>query len=107
MLYKFKSKATGDLIMLEPQGRQLLSIIGKEPTAQGILLVADMPAAMAALQAAVLAQETALAQAADQAHARGEDPQRPEDVRLRQRAAPFIDMMRRCMKEEHDLVWGV
>ncbi|MEY3765650.1 MAG: hypothetical protein RLZ03_609, partial [Pseudomonadota bacterium] len=29
MLYKFKSKATGDLIMLEPHGRQILSLIGK------------------------------------------------------------------------------
>ena len=37
MLYKFKSKATGDLIMLEPNGRQVLRLIGKEPTAQGII----------------------------------------------------------------------
>lgn len=29
MLYKFKSRATADLIMLEPQGRQIVTIIGK------------------------------------------------------------------------------
>ena len=35
MLYKFKSKATGDLIMLEPNGAQLLDIVGKDARAQG------------------------------------------------------------------------
>ncbi len=107
MLYKFKSKATGDLIMLEPQGRQILTLIGKEPSPRGILQVADMPAAIAALQAAVQAQEAQQAQVVQQAQAKGEDPERPEGITLRQRAAPFIEMMRRCLKEEQDLVWGV
>ena len=31
MLYKFKSKSTADLIMLEPNGRRVLEIIGKTP----------------------------------------------------------------------------
>lgn len=31
MLYKFKSRATADLIMLEPQGRQIVTIIGMTP----------------------------------------------------------------------------
>ena len=30
MLYKFKSRATADLILLEPQARRLLHIIGKD-----------------------------------------------------------------------------
>ena len=38
MLYKFKSKAAGDLIMLEPNGRRVLQIIGKEPGPKGIVL---------------------------------------------------------------------
>jgi len=37
MLYKFKSKATGDLILLEPQGRQFLSLIGKPVEPKGII----------------------------------------------------------------------
>ena len=40
MLYKFKSKAAGDLIMLEPNGRRVLQIIGKDPQPQGIILPA-------------------------------------------------------------------
>jgi len=55
MLYKFKSKATGDLILLEPQGKQILRIIGKDPGAQGIILPNEMLAAIDALQAAYAA----------------------------------------------------
>ena len=48
MLFKFKSKATGDLIMLEPNGRHVLQIIGKDPSVTGIILPVQMPAALAA-----------------------------------------------------------
>ena len=41
MLYKFKSKATGDVIMLGANGDQVMRIIRKEPAAQGIIAVAD------------------------------------------------------------------
>ena len=34
-MYKFKSKVTGDLIMLAATGDQLLRVIGKEPAAAG------------------------------------------------------------------------
>ena len=108
MLYKFKSKATGDLIMLEPQGRQILGLIGKEPTPKGILLVQDMPAAIQALQSAVQAAEVRHANAVQEAVQHGEDPPNQEEaVTLRQRATPFLKMMQRCLSESHDIVWGV
>ena len=59
MLYKFKSKADGDLIMLEANGRKVLEIIGKAPGVQGIILVADMAAAVTALQAAIVLDDAA------------------------------------------------
>ena len=59
MLYKFKSKAAGDVIMLEQNASQVLRIIGREPQASGILEVAAMPAATAALEAAVAEEEQA------------------------------------------------
>ena len=49
MLYKFKSRAAADLILLEPQGRQILEIIGKTPGPTGIVTAAQIPAALAAL----------------------------------------------------------
>jgi hypothetical protein len=110
MLYKFKSQATGDLIMLEPNGRQILRIIGKDHTdslTQGILAPSDMPKAIAALQTAVSQEEALLKQREHEAMDKGETPERLEAISLRQRAAPFIDMLKQCLKEDKDLVWGV
>ena len=59
MLYKFKSKAAGDVIMMAPSGDEVLRVIGKSPAAKGIIEVASMPAAMAAIEQAVAADEAA------------------------------------------------
>ena len=103
MLYKFKSRSAPDLIMLEPHGRQILQIIGKTPGPTGIITAAQIPAAMAALQAAVAADE-ALTDAQEPTD--GEAGVRPGTVPLHQRAAPFLEMLRRSVAQEHDVVWG-
>ena len=51
-MYRFKSKADGDLIMMAPVGDQLLRIIGREPAAKGIIELAVLPQAIAALEEA-------------------------------------------------------
>jgi Domain of unknown function (DUF1840) len=107
MLYKFKSKAAGDLIMLEPNGRQVLQIIGKDPGPKGIIEPAQMGAAVQALEAAIAKDEAGQKQADAQASAKGEKPVRAEGISLRQRAVPFVDMLRRAEKEGEDIVWGV
>jgi cyclopropane-fatty-acyl-phospholipid synthase len=126
MLYKFKSKATGDLIMLEPQGRQILKIIGKEPGLQGIIEPHEMLAAIDALKAAVVQEEeqrqaAAQAQSAAQGHnaAQGQTGHPVSDtdaqhagggarvISLKQRVVPVIDMLRRAHAEGKDIVWGV
>lgn len=103
MLYKFKSRSAPDLIMLEPHGRQILQIIGKTPGPTGIITAAQIPAAMAALQAAVAADE-ALTDAQEPTD--DETVERPDTVRLHQRVAPFLEMLRRSVEQEHDVVWG-
>ncbi len=110
MLYKFKSKATGDLIMLEPNGRQILGLIGKDDDAhgqKGIVLPAEMPAAISALEQAIALDEAAIQQRLQDAQAAGETLSRTDLVSLRQRAVPFIDMMRRCHRADTAIVWGV
>ena len=57
MLYTFKSPATGNLIMLQPNGERVLEIIGKDSGAKGIILPEQMPAAIAALESAMLQEE--------------------------------------------------
>jgi cyclopropane-fatty-acyl-phospholipid synthase len=106
MLYKFKSKAAGDLIMLEPNGRRVLEIIGKDAGPKGIIQPQEMPGALAALDNAIAREEAEHQQVTDEAKAKGQVAP-PPDISLRQRAVPFIDMLKRCEKEGADIVWGV
>ena len=103
MLYTFKSPAAGNLIMLQPNGDRMLEIIGKEPGAQGIILPEQMPAAIAALENAMAQEEPT----ADAEQAGNNVPQKSDAVSLRQRAVPFIDMLKRCQKAGKEIVWGV
>jgi len=107
MLYKFKSKAAGDLIMLEPNGRRVLEIIGKDAGAQGIILPEEIPSAIASLEAAIAKEDAEHQAAIDEAKSRGEVPPKFDSIALRQRALPFIDMLRRCQQEGKEIVWGV
>jgi hypothetical protein len=107
MLYKFKSKAAGDLIMMGPNGDEVLRIIGKAPAPKGIVEPAAMPAAIAALQQAIEADDAARAQAEAEAQAEGRKLPPSEGITLRQRAWPMIEMMKRASAEKADIVWGV
>lgn len=111
MLFKFKSKAAGDLIMLEPNGRRVLQIIGKDASATGIILPAQMPAAIAALEQAVASEEAAIQAAKNGAkdadEAKGAAPTASDAVPLRQRALPFIELLKNCHRAGAELVWGV
>jgi hypothetical protein len=107
MLYKFKSKVTGDLIMLEPNGRQILKIVGKADQTKGILLPQEMDGSIAALEYAIAQDEAAWAQRRLEANAAGETLPRPDAITLRQRAVPFIDMLKQCRAAEKEVVWGV
>ena len=98
MLYRFKSKNMGDVVMLNANGRQILEIIGKPPTPQGIILPEQMPDAIKAIEAAIRLEE-----AGDDKDGEGV----PEGVGLHQRAKPFLDMLRWNIKEQQQVVWGV
>jgi len=109
-MYKFKSRAAGDLIMLEPNGRQILTILGRTDAAsqaQGILLPEHMPEAIQLLEAAISADEAHRAQLVQEAKDQGETPPHFEGISLRQRAVPFIEMIKRCQKADKEIVWGV
>jgi hypothetical protein len=111
MLYKFKSKATGDLIMLGPQGDHLLKLLGRSPAAQGIIEPEAMPQAWAVLEQAVNDEEAARRAGPDEtqeeAQAEDGDASATPLVGLRQRVWPFIDMLKRAHAEGQAVVWGV
>ena len=93
--------------MLEPNGRQILNLVGKENQTKGILLPQDIPAAIAALERAIAQDEAAPEQRRQAAQAAGETLPRADMVTLRQRAVPFIDMLKQCEKAGKEVVWGV
>ncbi|NVO05407.1 MAG: DUF1840 family protein, partial [Rhodoferax sp.] len=72
-----------------------------------ILLPEDMPEAIEKLQAAIQADEDHKAQLIKEAQEQGEAPPRFEGISLRQRAVPFIEMIKRSHKAEKEIVWGV
>ena len=109
-MFRFQSRATGDLIMLEPSGRQILQLLGRCDAAaqrQGIVLPEEMPAAIKALEAAIESEARQRAELTQQALDHNEAAPRFEGISLRQRALPFIDMLRRCHQAEREIVWGV
>lgn len=105
MIYKFKSQAAADVIMLKLNGDQMLAIIGKQPAAQGIITVAQIPAAIAALEAAVVTHEAAQSRRAEQPEM--EIEVEGDSVRLRDRVAPFVELLRSSAQAGKDVVWGV
>ncbi len=102
MIYKFKSKATGDLIMTQPVAERVLSLIGKPATPQGIIEVDQLPDAMSAPEAAVATEGPGAAGAA------GADDAGPkaDRVSLRQRVWPMVEMMKRALAARQPITWG-
>jgi hypothetical protein len=94
MLYKFKSKVTGDLIMLEPDAKRLLKIMGREDQVKGIFLADQLASAIVALESAVVLEEL-------------EGVQDLKQISLRQRSLPMLKMLKQCKDQSADVVWGV
>lgn len=101
MLYRFKSRAAADVIMVSPAAEQMLALLGKIPAAQGIVEVDALPAAIAALEsesAALIPAEAAAAEPAE-----GSD----DDVSLRQRLRPMRELLQAALAADMPVVWGV
>ena len=105
--YRFKSRDTGDVVMLHHTGKRVLQILGKDPDAPGIILVEQMPAAAQTLQRAIEQEEADQRRQREEAQAKGEPPPEFEVVSLRMRCAPLFEMMERCQKAGVEIVWGV
>lgn len=107
MLYKFRSKAGADVIMMGANGDQVLRLLGREPEAKGIVEVDRLAAAISALERAVAEDEAEFARLQLEAEQRGEPVPQRQGISLRQRAWPLLELMRRSLAERVDLVWGV
>lgn len=107
MIYRFQSKAAGDVVMLGPAAESVLNAMGIAPAAQGIIEPRAMSAAIGAVEAAIERSESlpSTERAADiEGPAPGADL---EPVSLRQRAWPLMEMMRQALLSDEPIVWGV
>ena len=108
MIYKFKSKAGGDVLMLGPNGDALMRTLGRAPAAKGIIEPAAMPAAVQAIEQAVAADDAARADARQGADASGAAAAGPADaISLRQRFWPMVDLLKRAHQAGEPVVWGI
>ncbi|WP_018412730.1 DUF1840 domain-containing protein [Methyloversatilis thermotolerans] len=104
MIVTFKSRATADTLMFGENAEQLLQAIGKPFEARGIITLEQLPAAIAALKAAVAAsRETERSVAED------DDEDRPPamlmPVSLAQRAAPLVEQLERSLQAGEPVIW--
>lgn len=106
MIYRFRTKNRADVIMLGAAGEQVLRLLGREPSARGIVTAAQLGGAISALEQAVAEDEAAFARRQAEAEEAGEPLPRREGVTLRQRAWPLLELMRASLADGHDMVWG-
>jgi hypothetical protein len=106
-MYCFKSKATGDVLMLQENGKRLLDILGKDAAAPGILLVEDMPSAIEAIGRAIEDEALEFERKKQEATEKGEYVPDPERLSLKTRLHPFLSMLSHCQREQAHVTWGV
>jgi hypothetical protein len=106
MTYRFKTRKMADVVMLGANGDHIMRLLGREPSAQGVIEPADMPAAIAALERAVLEDEAETKRRHEEAEQRGEAVPIAM-VSLRARVWPLVEMMRQCQRDGMPITWGV
>ncbi|MDR5759469.1 DUF1840 domain-containing protein [Caballeronia sp. LZ035] len=105
MLVTFHSKATPDVVMLKDLAGYLLGVIGKRIDVRGVIIHADVAAAIGRLEAA-LDEDARIAEEHGATHRVLSGRTTNHDAGLRQRAVPFIDMLRMANQQHADILWS-
>ncbi|MFA7553293.1 MAG: DUF1840 domain-containing protein [Spongiibacteraceae bacterium] len=107
MLITFKSTASANVVTFEETAQQMLSVIDNNlSTAEGIITVEQLPAAISKIKAKI-AQDKLTAQQQDSAEEEGEEVESEPNVSFSQRAFPFLALLESALEEELPVVWGV
>ncbi len=105
MLFEFRSRATGTVTMTHQSGKEILSIIGKSADPTGIITVAQIPAAIAALKQAAANEKEPPPQ--DERQDEDDDTPREPFVSLKQRTYPLIELLEQAKAADVDVTWGI
>ena len=100
MLVTFSCKAYADITMFGEVAIRLVKLMGHSGTVPSALLAADVPAALARLDAAIEAERGL---SGSQAAARGDDDE--PAVSLAHRALPLIELLKAAVKARCNVMW--
>ena len=104
MLIVFNSAASGEVIMLEPNGKELLGVLGKDQDEpKGIITVEQLPDAIRCVRQAMDANKASHGSAA----ASREESTPDGAVDLSQRALPLLELLERSLQKRVPVTWGV
>ncbi|GAB2179839.1 hypothetical protein DLREEDagrD3_00620 [Denitratisoma sp. agr-D3] len=104
MIITFRSPASGDVIMFGDVAKQMMTLMGKAVTDEGIVTVEQLPDAIARLRAAVEEDK-----ARRQGHTDDDEDTKPGmggPVSLAQRAAPLLDLLDWSLRKQKPVTWG-
>ena len=102
MAITFRTKACGDVTMLDANAKQVLAIIGKEFGVRGVITAAEAPVAASKLRAAIAAES------GDRGPDEDREPEAARDfVPLKTRVQPFVEMLEKTHARGTDILWGV
>ncbi len=102
MIVKFQSTAAADVITFADVARLLLRLLGKEPTARGVIAPGELDQAVARLEGLEKPAKDGKAQLLEDSGV-GMEPH--EVVALATRAQPFIRMFAQAAKAEKAVTW--
>lgn len=107
MIFTFKSNVGGDVIMLENDGKQILSALGRNRNdKKGVISVEQLPGAINAIKAAIKGDK-AIQRVTVEDDDDDDDDQTVQYVFLYQRASPFLELLERSLKKNEPVSWGL
>ena len=107
MIYKFKCKATDDLLMAGPVGDRTLGILDEPVAARGVLQPGDMVSAIRALDLAIADDEARLSVVMGNPALEEDAAESADAVTIRQHTWPLIEMLKQAQAADEVIVWGV
>lgn len=119
MVYVFTTQAGGRITYTDLVGATLLQIVGKRPGPRGVITPAEIPGAIAAIEAAIARgfempeeERRELAPHADddrrrRTKDRDEDEEEEPPISLASRAQPFVELLRLAQRENENVTWGI
>jgi len=110
MAYTFKSRSAASVTLLRANGDDILRLVGRTPSERGAIAAEDLPSAIAAIEAAIAPGRPGPGTARPAATGSAGHPvddEEPEVVTLRQRALPFLQLLREAQAAGEAVTWGV